>query len=80
MSSHVQSQIITEEMEQAVLADIDHQITSLHGCQKQLAFYCLCWLGIRGGVGLWNLQRWDSRIEVNRLGQEYILGNMLMEI
>lgn len=56
----------------AVLADIDRKILSLHGCQKHLAFYYVCRLGIRGGGDLQNLQGNDLRIEANRLGLEYV--------
>lgn len=50
-----QASIITKEMENVVLIDIDHQVYSPHGAQIWLAFYYLVRLGIKGGAKLHEL-------------------------
>lgn len=64
-----------------MVADIDHLITSSHGCQKHLdKFYCLCRIEIRGDGELWNLQRNDLKIEVDKSGQDQSLSGIVVSI
>ncbi|CAM6105270.1 unnamed protein product [Calypogeia fissa] len=65
-------EILKEEDEKAILADVDHQIYTPHGCQKRLAFYCLVRLGIRGGLELYELQRQDFSVQTDKEGREFI--------
>ncbi|CAM6090480.1 unnamed protein product [Calypogeia fissa] len=64
-------EILKEEHEKAILADVDHQIYTPQ-CQKRLAFYCLVRLGIRGGLELYELQRQDFLIQTDKEGREFV--------
>jgi hypothetical protein len=64
---------LTIAMETAILADVDHQMTNSVGCQKHLAFYIMCRLGIRGGVELWSMERTDLKLIESPSGKEYIV-------
>jgi hypothetical protein len=63
---------LTIAMEKAILSDIDHQINSSTGCQKRLAFYIMCRLGIRGGTELHSMLRTDLKIKKDDQDKEYI--------
>jgi hypothetical protein len=64
---------LTLAMEVAILADVDHQMSNSVGCQKRLAFYIMCHLGIRGGTELWNMLRTDLKLITSDSAKEYIV-------
>jgi hypothetical protein len=64
---------LTVAMETAILSDVDHQLTSSIGCQKRLAFYIMCRLGIHGGSELWKMQRNDLKLVEDSSGRECIM-------
>jgi hypothetical protein len=66
-------QSLTLAMETVILSDVDHQITSSVGCQKRLAFYIMCRLGICGGSELHKMQRNDLKLINGGNGKEFLV-------
>jgi hypothetical protein len=63
---------ISIAMENAILSDLDHQMSHSVGCQIRLAFYIMCRIGTRGGLELWNMKLTDLKIKADATGKEYI--------